>query len=943
MGEVYLAEDRRLMRKVALKILPKHLINETHRLARFEREARAASALNHPAILTIHELGRDGDIYYIAGEYVEGETLRDRMRRERMRTGDAVGIAAQIAAALAAAHAAGIVHRDIKPENIMLRPDGFVKVLDFGLAKLMTNEASDSGATIARGTDPGTVVGTVHYMSPEQARGHSIDVRSDIFSLGAVMYEMLTGRPPFEGQTSSHVVVSILERAPAPLTDVPAELQRIVSKTLEKDPDERYQTSKDLAVDLRHLKHELDVSGSGDLMRPSAATTASAQSSWTSIERLTSGIRTHPRAMIAAGVAAVLVVAALFVPPLLKEAESGERIPIAVADFDNQTGEKALDGLSGMLITSLEQSRRLSVMTRARMFDVLHRLGKGNVTRIDETVGREVAKAENMRGLVTASVSKLGDLYVIDMKVLDPSTAEYVFTGKEQGKGQESIPDLLDKLAERLRLAMNETSRDVQTAKKEVGKATTTNLQAYQHYFVADQKISEVDFRAAHEELKKAVALDPTFGQAWTRLAYVASWADLPEGREYLANARKYMADATEKEKMTIAALESEIGGDHPRAITLRRALLERFPDDKESIYLIGDMAFHQDDLPMARAYLQRTLELDPRHERAHQHLIWTEEASGNFAVAIDHARRYMRQPASPEGHIHIVQALIHGGLDEEALAFLRDVAARSPNSTLAISNYALTLGFLGQYDAARQQIERIRDFPEGKKRGAYEGMLAGLAIHRGRYREAAELMMRQAKICAANGLAHDAADAMAARALIIARAGRAEEARAAIEEVLAKKSDASASVRGSAFTLYILLGDIEKAEALRREISYGWPALQRSIDAARRYHAGDVAGAVEALKGPFPLFDGYTFMLTMHYMLAAGQYRELADFAGKARIMWPGLGLDIRDYYLGRAEEGLGNRAAAKAHYQSLLVRWRDADPDLPELVDAKARLSRL
>ncbi len=248
MGEVYLAKDTRLGRKVAIKLLPNDLTKNEDRLHRFEQEARAASALNHPNIITIHEIGEAEGIHFIATEFIEGQTLRRQMAGGRLKLGATLEVATQVASALSAAHAAGIVHRDIKPENVMLRRDGYVKVLDFGLAKLTERRAratdTDAPTSASVKTDPGTVMGTVTYISPEQARGMEVDARTDIFSLGVVLYEMISGRLPFEGETTTDVLVSILEKEPPPLSrhapEAPAELQRIVSKALRKDREERY-------------------------------------------------------------------------------------------------------------------------------------------------------------------------------------------------------------------------------------------------------------------------------------------------------------------------------------------------------------------------------------------------------------------------------------------------------------------------------------------------------------------------------------------------------------------------------------------------------------------------------------------------------------------------------------------------------------------------------
>jgi len=335
MGDVYLANDTRLRRNVAVKFLPAYFTQNKDRVRRFQQEARAASALNHPNILTIHEIGQDDSTHYITTEFVDGETLRERMGRGGLKLAETLDIAVQVASALAAANEAGIVHRDIKPENIMIRRDEIAKVLDFGLAKLTERAASDSDASTMVNTDEGVVMGTAQYMSPEQARGLKVDARTDIWSLGCVLYEMVAGRPPFTGPTSSDVIVSILEREPAPLArvapDAPRELQRIITKTLAKDPEKRYQSVKDLLLDLKYLRDEVQFEAKLEhSARPSARTGAvtevmtpvertfeptsrtgemSAQRQVSSAEYLVGQIKQHKKRIAIAALGAVAILA----------------------------------------------------------------------------------------------------------------------------------------------------------------------------------------------------------------------------------------------------------------------------------------------------------------------------------------------------------------------------------------------------------------------------------------------------------------------------------------------------------------------------------------------------------------------------------------------------------------------------------------------------------
>ncbi|MBV9241616.1 MAG: protein kinase, partial [Acidobacteria bacterium] len=341
MGEVYLAEDTKLERRVAIKFLNTELSGDSEKLARFVREAKAASALNHPNILTVHEIGESDGTNYIATELIKGETLRDRLRREPLALREVLDIAMQTSAALNAAHNAGVVHRDIKPENIMLRDDGIVKVLDFGLAKLAAaspEHVDSEDATRAQvNTRPGMIMGTVLYMSPEQARGKETDTRSDVWSLGIVMYEMLTGHTPFEGETTSDSIAAILKQEPDPLDpETPAELQRIIRKSLQKNVDDRYQTIKDLLIDIKSLKRDLElseelershiphatgssnvstgkVSGSGTFIRSGTFSTQnSAPQHMSSAEYIVSGIKTHKLLVAGIGILAVLLVGGVF-------------------------------------------------------------------------------------------------------------------------------------------------------------------------------------------------------------------------------------------------------------------------------------------------------------------------------------------------------------------------------------------------------------------------------------------------------------------------------------------------------------------------------------------------------------------------------------------------------------------------------------------------------
>src|SRR3989454_11130285 len=439
MGEVYLARDLELDRTVAIKILPETLASDQQRLQRFIQEARAASALNHPHILTIYEIGVTGSSRFIATEFIDGETLRQRISAG-LNLAEALEIAIQVGSALSAAHAAGIIHRDIKPENIMVRHDGYIKVLDFGLAKLTEPKGSTTDTEAPTramvNTDAGTVMGTANYMSPEQAKGTHIDARSDLWSLGAVLYEMITRHVPFPGETPTETISLILQKEPAPVTrfahEVPSELERIVTKALTKDREERYQTAKDLLIDLKSLKRKLEVNAeiertvAPELRSPAstgpslgatvsgtvAATTPAGVQSPSSAEYIASGIKQHKLAAVIALL--VLLVAALGVGAYLHARNTEVAIEsIAVLPFVDQNhdpdSEYLSDGLTEGIINSLTQLPNLKVIARSSVFRY-----KGKEAD-PFTVGKELG----VRAILTGRIMQRGDNVTISTELVD--------------------------------------------------------------------------------------------------------------------------------------------------------------------------------------------------------------------------------------------------------------------------------------------------------------------------------------------------------------------------------------------------------------------------------------------------------------------------------------------------------------------------------------------
>jgi eukaryotic-like serine/threonine-protein kinase len=522
MGEVYLAQDTRLGRKIALKLLPSHLTREEDRVRRLEREARAASALNHPNILTVHEIGQVEDTYFIATEFVDGQTLRQQMASRQMTVGETLEVATQVAGALAVAHEAGIVHRDIKPENIMVRRDSYVKVLDFGLAKLTESPAplidSPASAVARFSTETGVLLGTAHYMSPEQARGQKVDGRSDIFSLGVVLYEMVTGKRPFDGATPTDVLAAILTTEPPPLADYSLDarpdLERIVSKALRKEREQRYQVVGDLLLDLKALKQELEweaKQASTYRAEAGAETAAVSHELLTRPGRGADAARAGENAVIAATSSAKYIVnslsqhkrATIFILAAIIATVAwfsySNRVPaitekdtLLLADFVNTTGDVVFDGtLKQALAVQLEQTPFLNLFPEERVRETLRYMGRSADERVTKEVAREICQRQGIKAMIVGSIASLGRNYAITLETTSASTGEVMARRQVEAEGKEQVLRALGRAASELREKLGESLASIQKFDAPILQATTSSLEALRAYSMG----CEVEYR----------------------------------------------------------------------------------------------------------------------------------------------------------------------------------------------------------------------------------------------------------------------------------------------------------------------------------------------------------------------------------------------------------------------------------------------------------------
>jgi serine/threonine-protein kinase len=757
MGEVYLAEDTRLNRIVALKFLPAEVATDQKRMQRFNQEAHAVSALNHPNIITIHEIEQDAPIPYITTEYIEGVTLRDRMSQGRMKLEEALDVAIQTASALAAAHAKEIVHRDIKPENIMLREDGYVKILDFGLAKLMEKQATSPEAVTQVHTDLGAVIGTARYMSPEQARGLEIDGRTDIFSLGIVLYEMIAGRSPFAGGTNHEVVAAILKEEPLPISNyfaqAPARLQEIISRSLAKDRDARYQTIKELLDDLKAFRQDLEFevklharetgSGGGGTTVGTdtdgfAHVTASEPMTRPTLSALLerSDQKRRKRMTLVSISVLAAALAAFAVWYFMRTGQSIDSV--AVLPFVNvggDTGTEYLsDGITESLINSLSQLPNLKVIARSSVFRY-----KGK--EIDpQTVGRELG----VRAVLTGRVVQLSDRLIIQTELVDVDTQTRLW-GENYNRKVSDIIALQDEISreisEKLRLKLSGKE------KEQLSKRYTENSQAYQLYwkgrYLWNRRRPE-DIREAIRDFQLAIDLDPNYALAYTGLAdcYVlgnllqmspkeampiaiektqhalAIDPNLAEALTSLAKIKlSYEWDWTGAESEFRKALELKPGyatahqwygvylsemGRHDESLGQRRRALELDPLSLSISTGLGRAYFWARKYDEAIEHLQKTLQQDPKYADTHWSLglayegkkMYTEAiASYQSAISLSKTAEFL------EGKPEMIAALGHAyaatGRREEALKIIEQLKELIAQQRY-VSPYSIALIYTG-------------------------------------------------------------------------------------------------------------------------------------------------------------------------------------------------------------------------------------------------------
>jgi serine/threonine protein kinase/Tfp pilus assembly protein PilF len=670
MGVVYKAEDLKLKRFVALKFLPPELTRDPDAKARFLHEAQAASALQHSNICTIHEIDETGDDrIYICMDYYHGETLREKIDRGPLETDDVVDIGLQMARGLAAAQEAQEVHRDIKPANVMITDKGEVKLVDFGLAKL---------ARQTRLTTEGTTLGTVAYMSPEQSQGEDTDQRTDIWSLGVVLYEMISGKAPFKGDYDQATVYSILNEAPQALTalrtGVPLELERIINKALNKDPDERYQHVDDLLVDLKGLRKTSD-STSG-LQTPSVPPVKTRK-------------KPGKKYIIPFVTIIFIIIAYIFLKPFIdEEIAIADPKPIVVISFKNQTGEAKYDYLQeaipNLLITNLEQSKYIRVITWERIQDLLKQMGRSNVNIIDREIGFEICRMEGIEAIVLGSFIKAGDVFATDVKILDVHSKLLLNSASARGEGVSSIlQNQIDELSREISRGINIAETRIKKTKLKISDVTTKSMESYHNFIRGRDAYEKLYYEDAEEFLTKAIHLDSTFALAHLYLARTNSALRQYEARDAsIERAKIFAKDVGEKDRMYInTSYAGYIEKNPEKRLNILEKMAERFPREK---YVFMDLGWYyrgRKEYTTAISEFNRALELDPNYAEIYNGLAYLYGDMKQFDKADECLRSYSNLvPGDANPYDSMAEFYLRTGRIEKAIDKYKEALEVKPD-----------------------------------------------------------------------------------------------------------------------------------------------------------------------------------------------------------------------------------------------------------------------
>ncbi|MBY0496206.1 MAG: protein kinase [Cyanobacteria bacterium] len=981
MGIVYRATDTRLNRDVALKVLPDDLTDDADRRRRFLKEAQAASALEHPHIAVIHEADEVDGRAFIAMELIRGDKISDLLKRGRLPVARTLELAAEAAAGLARAHDKGVIHRDLKPANVMVTDEGHAKIIDFGIAKLIEFAAEHGATKTSHDTAAGVVVGTMTYMSPEQARGDVVDLRSDIFSFGIMLHEMLAGEPPFRGKTGIETASAILHHAaprlpalgPSVMSDVSADIQRIVDKCLAKDPADRYQGMKDLAVDLRAARRRLDTAThaapvvTGRMPRP--------------IPRL---------AMVAAAVAGITVVAGI---PLLRSRAATSPAPadatgkpsVAVLYFDNTSGDKELDwmrtGITEMVVTDLSQSSDIEVVGTDRLYGILAELNRQDDRVLTPEVINTVAARTGVDRVVVGSYMKSGESIRINVRLQDAKTGRIESSERVEGAGAGALFAMIDDLSRRIRTKfegvragaglltqpvpqINEGGLD-----RGLGDVTTSSIEAYRLYAEGINLHERYREREAAALFERAVAIDPAFAVAYAKLAVVQSNMGRFDLREKYASQALKLADRlTPRERFYIEGFHySGRPQTLGRAIDAYKKCADFDPGSQGCRHNLGLIYLQLERYPESIEQYQELVRRSGTYAITYQNMAFALLASGDGERGLDVLNGYLkRNPESAAAHTAAGGVLLGLNRPEDAVREFAQAVLLDANEPNPLAGRALAELMREDWTAAAASADTLWKSADQTPRWMGARSHYALSLFNGRGAEALQWAQRTAAAYSVPGTRSGEGHVYAATVLMAQ--GRAElavkEAQQAVTDTKGRPGEPAAlSMQARALSAARRGSDAAAAIATLTTMidPLATARDQRGVNVARGLAAlvrGEPQAAIKPLEDAQAALTprtGALFGNPQHVLIwsALGQayfesgraddalpWLEKAAAAGLERISNP-IPFVRSFYYLGRIYEQQGNAPKAREAYRRFVGYWKDGDLDRDRVHEAQRKIS--
>jgi eukaryotic-like serine/threonine-protein kinase len=982
MGRVYKAFDTEIKEKIALKLLKPEIGVDEEMIERFRNELKLARKISQRNVCRMHDLNREEGAYYITMEYVLGEDLKRLIRKVRqMPAGRTIAIARQVGEGLAEAHNLGIVHRDLKPQNIMVDEAGNAKIMDFGIARSLQVKGI---------TGAGVMIGTPEYMSPEQVEGKEVDQRSDIYSLGIILYEMVTGRVPFEGDTPFTIGMkhkSEIPKGPKELNaQIPDDLSRLILRCLEKDREKRYQTAAEIIADLDKIERGL----------PTIERLVPARKPFTSREITVkfSLKRLVPPALIVFAVAGIVILAWHLIPKKKPVPAAKIENSVAVIGFENLTGDKSLDDLRkaipNLLITSLEQSGNFYVATWERMRDILKQLGKGDAEIIGRDAGFELCRQEGIKAIVLGTFTKAGNMFATDVKVLDADTKKLLKSASSRGEGVDSIIKIqIDELSREICRGISLPAEKAGAGQQPVAEFTTSSMEAYHFYLRGDEEAEKFYYPEALESFKKAVAIDPGFAAAYQGLSWAYDMVfESRASREALEKAMTYARKATEKERRYIEAdYAAYIERDQQKSIRLLKQLIDKYPKEKRA-YLTLANTYSYDDPDQAIEELNKALAIDPGYADAYNSLGLYYRYQGDFEKALEVFKKYASVSPDQANPIdNLANLYFRQGRVDEAVAKFKEALGVRPGfvwSTMALfyisalrEDYSEALRLLDQLIAGMEN----EDSPGG---GFFARIpKAFLWAWLGNMEKASVEFEKITAI--ADRLGNEEMKAMVSeiKAWAYCDRGEYELSRNFFNKYEAfyrqNYSDYAKKMPAGGPPNYIVsfnnglldlkLDRIDSAKARLAEIKSLLPKSKIVIDSDFNYLWGEILLAEGKFREAIsllektppevlislsygPILVAYNFPFLKDALARAyekngqtdkaiAEYERLTAFYPKSGA--PFLIHPKYHYLLGKLYEQKGLKAKAAERYRRFLDLWKDADPGLPEVEDAKKRLAAL